>query len=131
MYDFDLGDLDELGWDQFVETSWESVFVGYRSATGIRTIGRRWRDLLQGGLGCSEEVADALVREQVIFRQDRDLMKVRDPEQLLAAMDQVLSDMGDTLADLPEIRPADRPELLAAHARLREFLREQSGETGG
>jgi hypothetical protein len=130
MYEFDLGDIDELGWDQFVENSWESVFVGYRSSTGIRTLGRRWRDLLQGGIGCSEEIADALVREQVIFRQDRDLMTIRDPEQLLAAMDRVLADMGDSLASLAELRPADRPGLLAAHATLQAFLREQAGETG-
>lgn len=129
MYDFDLGDLDELGWDRFVANGWESIFVGYRSNSGIRTIGRRWRDFLQGGLGCPEEVADALVRDQVVIRQDRDLIAIRDPEQLLAAMDQVLRDMGNDLADLTWVRPADRSRLLAGHASLVTYLDELSGRT--
>jgi hypothetical protein len=129
MYEFDLGDLDELGFDKFVANGWESIFVGYHSNSGIRTIGRRWRDLLQGSLGCREEVADELVRDQVIIRQDRDLMAIRDPEELLAAMAQVLADMGADLADSIEVRPADRPRLMAAYARLREILIEPDDET--
>ena len=126
MYEFDLSDLDELGWDQFVASGWESVFVGYWCGSGIRTIGRRWRDLLQGSLGCSQEMADELVGEQVVMRQDRDLMAIRDPELLLAAMDQVLRDMGEDLAGQPLLRPADRQGLLAAHARLLARLAEQA-----
>jgi hypothetical protein len=129
MYEFDLGDLDELGWDKFVENGWESIFVGYHSNSGIRTIGRRWRDLLQGSLGCPEDLADVLVRDQVIIRQDRDLMAIRDPEELLAAMAQVLDDMGADLADSMEVRPADRSRLVAAYARLRDSLVEPDEDT--
>jgi hypothetical protein len=124
VYNSDLEDIEEIGWDRFICGAWESIFVGYRSTVGIRSIGRRWSDLLQAGLGCSEEIADLLLRDQVIVRQDRDLMTIKDPEQLLAAMDQVLTDIGSDLAELPEIRPSDRDRLLAAHHALREFLRE-------
>jgi hypothetical protein len=130
VYDNDIADVEEIGWDRFVSGAWESIFVGYRSMSGIRTIGRRWSDLLQAGLGCSEEIADLLVRSQVVMRQDRDLMAVRDPEQLLAGMDQVLADVGDELTSLPEIQPADRAVLLASHARLRGFLRDGVLEPG-
>jgi hypothetical protein len=130
MYESDLQDIEELGWDRFITGVWGSIFVGYRSGSGIRTICRRWSDLLQAGLGCTEELADDLVRAQVIFRQDRDLMVIRDPEELLAAMHEVLADMGADLADpdsdagLPPIPPAGRAQLLAAHDRLCQFLRD-------
>ena len=58
------------------------------------------------------------------MRQDRDLMTIKDPEKLLAAMDEVLADIGADIAELPEIRPSDRDRLVAAHRALREFLRE-------
>jgi hypothetical protein len=51
-------------------------------------------------------------------------MTIKDPERLLAAMDEVLGDIGVDIAELPEIRPSDRDRLLAAHSALREFLRE-------
>jgi hypothetical protein len=125
MYDNDPEDIAEIGWDRFVSGSWESIFAGYRSISGIRTLGRRWSDLLQGGLGCSQEVADLLVGTQVMQRQDRDLMVIRDPEQLLLAMDEVLADMGADLSELGELGTGDRAALLSAHARLRSFLREE------
>jgi len=121
VYDSDIGDIEEIGWDRFVTGAWESIFMGYRSS-GIRTIGRRWSDLLQAGLGCSQDVADLLVRSEVVLRQDRDLMTMRDPEQLLAAMGEVLTDIRADLASLAEIPPGERAALLAAHARLRSFL---------
>jgi hypothetical protein len=124
VYYSDAEDIEELGWDRFVSGIWETIFVEYRATGGIRSICRRWSDLLQGGLGCSQEVADELVRGQVIMRLDRDLMAIKDPEQLLAAMDEVLADIGADLADLDEIRPADRAELITAHRELRGFLRE-------
>ena len=58
MYYSDLQDIEEIGWDRFVSGAWETIFVGYRSTIGIRSIARRWSDLLQAGLGCSQEVAD-------------------------------------------------------------------------
>lgn len=135
MYDFGLADLGELSWDEFVSSGWESIFVGYRSSSGIRTIARRWRDLLQGALGSTEDVADALVRDQVMVRQDRDLIAIRDPEQLLSAMRQVLRDMGEDLAEVAWIRPAERDRLVAAHARLLDYLYDEEDEepelTGG
>jgi hypothetical protein len=124
MYYSDLDDIEEIGWDRFVCDAWEAIFVAYRSTAGIRSIGRRWSDLLQAGLGCSEETADLLLRDQVVARQDRDLMTIKDPERLLAAMDEVLADIGADAAELPEIRPSDRDRIVAAHRELREFLRE-------
>jgi hypothetical protein len=124
VYFSDLEDIEEIGWDRFICGAWEAIFVGYRSMAGIRSIARRWSDLLQAGLGCSEEIADLLLREQVVVRQDRNLMTIKDPERLLGAMDEVLSDIGADIAELPEIGPSDRDRLLAAHRALREFLRE-------
>jgi hypothetical protein len=123
VYYADTADIDELGWDRFVTGAFEAIFVGYRSTAGIRTICRRWSDLLQAGLTCSEEVADELVRAQVMLRQDRDLMAIRDAERLLVAMDEVLADIGADLADL-DVSPADRAHLLTAHRELRRFLRD-------
>jgi hypothetical protein len=124
VYFSDPEDIEEIGWDRFIYGAWEAIFVSYRSTKGIRSIARRWSDLLQAGLGCSEEMADLLLREQVVVRQDRNLMTIKDPERLLAAMDEVLADIGGDIAELPEIRPSERDRLLAAHCGLREFLRE-------
>jgi hypothetical protein len=135
VYDGDVQDIDEIGWDRFVSEVWESIFVGYRSASGIRTICRRWSDLLQGGLGCTEELADELVRDLVMIPQDRDLMIIRDPEQLLAAMHEVLGEVGAALAEAeagwPPVPPAELAELLAAHARLCQFLRDGVADAAG
>jgi hypothetical protein len=122
VYDNDLADIEEIGWDRFIYGAWEAIYLGYRSS-GVRSIGRRWSDLLQAGLGCTQELADVLVRDQVIVRQDRDLMAIKDSEQLLAAMDEVLSDIGSELGELAGIAPADRESLLAAYQKLAEFLR--------
>jgi hypothetical protein len=124
VYDSDLADIDEIGWDRFICDAWEAIFLGYRSFGGIRSIGRRWSDLLQAGLGCSEEVADTVVRYQVVIRQDRDLMAIKDPQRLLAAMDEVLADIGSELVELAGISPADRERLLDAHRALTAFLEE-------
>ncbi len=129
VYESDLQDIAEIGWDRFITEVWESIFVGCRTA-GIRTICRRWSDLVQAGLGCSQELADELVRVEVMIRQDRDLMAIRDPEELLAAMHEVLADMRADLADpdpdagLLPIPPGQREGLLTAHARLCRFLRD-------
>jgi len=124
VYYGDTSDIEELGWDRFISGAWETIFVEYRSTAGIRSIGRHWSDLLQAGLGCSQDVADELVRAQVVIRQDRDLMSIRDPERLLAAMDEVLADIGADLVDLDEVRPAERADLMTAHQELRAFLRD-------
>jgi hypothetical protein len=121
VYDNDLTDIEEIGWDRFIYGAWEAIYLAYRSS-GVRSIGRRWSDLLQAGLGCPEEIADTLVRDQVIVRQDRDLMAIKDPQALLAAMAEVLADIGSELRELAGISPADREILLAAHQKLAEFL---------
>ena len=51
------------------------------------------------------------------MRQDRDLMTIKDPERLLAAMDEVLADIGADIAELPEIRPSDRDRLAGGAPR--------------
>jgi hypothetical protein len=132
VYDNDLADIEEIGWDRFIYGAWEAIFLGYRSFGGIRSIGRRWSDLLQAGLGCPEETADILVRDQVIVRQDRDLMAIKDPERLVGAMAEVLADIGSELGELAGITPADRERLQAAHQRLTEFVQENflAGLTG-
>jgi hypothetical protein len=124
MYDSDQTDIEEIGWDRFICGAWESIFLGYRSATGIRSIGRRWSDLIQAGLRCPQDLADLLVRDQVIVRQDRDLMAIRDADRLLTSMSEVLADIGTELAELAGISPEDRDRLLAAHAELTAFLDE-------
>jgi hypothetical protein len=137
VYYAETADVEELGWDRFVAGAFEAIFVGYRSTAGIRTICRRWSDLLQAGLGCSEELADELVRSQVMVRQDRDLMAIRDAEQLLTAMDEVLADVGGELAETDEVSGPARVDLLAAHRELRGFLRDrfltadEAAESGG
>jgi hypothetical protein len=123
VYDNDLADVEEIGWDRFICGAWEAIFLGYRSG-GIRSIGRSWSDLLQAGIGCPEETADILVRDQVIIRQDRDLMAIKDPQRLLTAMAEVLADIGSELGELAGITPGDRERLLAGHQRLTEFLQE-------
>jgi hypothetical protein len=35
----------------------------------LRTLGRRWSDLIEAGLGCSQEVADRLVNAVVVNNQ--------------------------------------------------------------
>jgi hypothetical protein len=124
MYDYSQSDLDELGWDKFVTYAWQSIFVGYRRFTTIRTLGRRWSDLLQGGIGCTEELADELVRLEIIMYEGRAALPSKDPIFVLNVMDQVLGAMGADLAAVEWIRPDDRDQLLARHARLRAFVRE-------
>jgi hypothetical protein len=66
VYDHDPDDVAVLGWEEFTLQQWESIFFGYRSWAGLRTLGRRWSDLIEAGLGCSQEVADRLVNAVVI-----------------------------------------------------------------
>jgi hypothetical protein len=124
MYDYSQADLEELGWDRFVTDAWQSIFVGYRKFTTIRTLGRRWSDLLQGGIGCTQELADELVRIEIMMDEGRAALPSRDPMFVLGAMDEVLADMGADLAEVEWVRPGDRDELVARLARLRAFVRE-------
>jgi hypothetical protein len=128
MYENDPADLAEIGWEKFVTSIWESIFVGYQTGRGVRTLGRRWSDLLQAGMGCSQELADELVRLEIVQREDRVTLRRRDPLEMLDAMDGILADMGEDLAEVEDVRPRERAQLVAGLARLRGFLRESAAE---
>jgi hypothetical protein len=100
MYDHDPQDIDLLGWPEFIARQWESIFVGYRTGSGLRRTGRRWSDLFQAGLGCSQELADELVRAQIIDRVDRNLEDAYRSDDLLAAMYGVVADLPEGLKEL-------------------------------
>ncbi len=72
---------------------------------------------MQAGLGCSQEMADLLVRNQIVARVDRDLEGMASSLDVIAGMYDVLTDMR---ADLVELIGEGRaaPGLLDAHARL-------------
>jgi hypothetical protein len=127
VYYQDPQDLEDLGWDRVVSRIWETMFVGYRSTAGIRTIARHWSDLLQVGAGCSPELADLLVRDRVVAREDQDLFAIRDAVALLTAMARILDDIGADLAEIPGVAPADRAALLAGHQAVAELLRDEFG----
>jgi|HubBroStandDraft_4_1064222.scaffolds.fasta_scaffold03194_10 hypothetical protein len=130
MYDHEPLDLTELGWDRFVTDVWQSIFVGYRGFTGIRTLCRRWSDLLQGGLGCSPDLADALVRGEVMDVEVRTKLGSKDPMTLLAGMDEVLGDMRADLAEFSDVAPDERARLITEMDRLRSFLADNvAGDT--
>ena len=117
MYDHDREDIDVLGLEEFILRQWESLFLGYRSSS-VRTIARRWCDLLEAGLGCSQDLADELVRNEIVGREDRHLFGARDSTALLEEMTGVLEGFADALIQMPQI-PADQlADLLKRHARL-------------
>ena len=132
MYDHDLEELAALGWEEFVARQWESIFAGYRARAGLRRICRRWSDLLEVGLGCSQELADLLVRREIIDRADRDLEGLTDAGALVAGMAGVVADVRAELEQLEPVQPGPAATLLAAHARLLAFLRAYAfGDDGG
>lgn len=122
MYDHDPEDVTALGWEEFIARQWESIFAGYRARAGLRRICRRWSDLLEVGLGCSQDVADLLVRNEIIDRADRDLEGIRDAGALVAGMAGVLADVRTELEELVG-DAVQATGLLAAHARLLSFVR--------
>jgi hypothetical protein len=123
VYDHDLEELVALGWEEFIARQWESIFAGYRARAGLRRIGRRWSDLFEIGLGCSQELADLLVRREIIDRADRDLEGLTDAGALVAGMAGVVADVREELRELETVQPGPAAALLAAHARLLVFLR--------
>jgi hypothetical protein len=122
VYDHDPEDVAALGWEEFIARQWESIFAGYRSNTGLRKVGRRWSDLLEAGLGCSQDVADLLVRNEIIDRADRDLEGAIDAHALVAGMLAVLADVRTDLLEVTGV-PDGAAGLLEAHARLLSFVR--------
>jgi len=123
VYDHDPEEVESLGWEEFIARQWESIFTGYRSWTGLRRMGRRWSDLLEAGLGCSQDLADQLVRTQVIDRPDRDLEGAGDAQAVVAKMAGVVADVRGDLADLDRENPELSARLLDQHARLVSFIR--------
>jgi len=127
VYDHDPDEVTELGWEEFILRQWELIFTGYRTWTGLRTQGRRWTDLVEAGLGCSQEIAEQLVNATVIGGPDRNLEGIRDPAAVVSGMTAALADMpaalADTqLADTQGLAPAAIGELLSQHARLLSFI---------
>ena len=100
MYEHDQQELDDLGWEEFITRQWESIYVGYRSWTGLRRQGRRWTDLLEAGLGCPQDVAEWLVGRHVIHGPERGLLDSRDGQVIVAGMLGVLTDLREGLAEL-------------------------------
>ena len=123
VYDHDPGEVEELGWEEFMARQWESIFIGYRSWAGLRKMGRRWSDLIEAGLGCSQEVADRLVKDGLIEGPDRGLQEVADAQTVVSGMIGVLEDVRADLVRMAELEPEVSASLLKRHARLLRFAR--------
>ena len=123
VYDHDPSEVEELGWEEFLARQWESIFIGYRSWVGLRRMGRRWSDLIEAGLGCSQEIADRLVQSGLIDGPDRGLQGVTDAQAEVSGMIGVLADMRADLAAMAELEPDVPASLLDRHARLLRFVR--------
>ena len=125
MYDHDLSELADLGREEFLRRQWDSVYTAYRTGRGRRTLCRGWADLLEAGLDCSQDLADLLVRTEILDRADRDLEGTADPRLLVTGMSQVIADVRADLLELgpEELGPA-LPGLLDRHAALQDFLRD-------
>lgn len=119
VYDHELSEVEVLGWEGFISRQWESIFVGYRSWTGLRKMGRLWSDLIEVGLECSQDVADRLVRSGLIDGPDRGLPGLKDPRAIVSGMIGVLADLPAVMA---ELEPEVSARLLGEHARLLGFI---------
>ena len=120
VYDHDLQEVEELGWEEFIARQWDSIFVGYRSWSGMRTIARRWSDLIEAGLGCSQEIADQLVQAEIINGPDRGL-EGADAAAVVSGMVAVLADVRMDLAE-SALDPQAAAKLLDQHDKLLRFL---------
>ena len=139
MYDHDLGELEDLGWDEFVRRQWDAVYTAYRTGRGRRTLCRGWADLIEAGLSCSQALADLLVRTEILDRADRDLEGTVDPRALVIGMTEVIADVRVDLLELGleeprsrELGAAQLAGLLDRQAALLGFVRDYAGvdETG-
>ena len=130
MYDHEPDDVSVLGWEDFILEQWESIFFGYRSWAGLRTLGRRWSDLIEAGLGCSPEVADALVSAGVINGPDR-INGAGDAAAVVSGMTDVLARIQGALGDVAGLEPGVTATLLKQHARLLSFIRAQASNRDG
>jgi len=125
VYDHDPGDVALLGWEDFILRQWESIFIGYRSWTGLRTLGRRWCDLIEAGLGCSQELADRLVNAAVINGPD-DLEGAADAAAIVSGMTDVLARIPTALTDMTDLEPGVTATLLRRHEVLLGFIHAQA-----
>jgi hypothetical protein len=123
VYDHDSAAVEELGWEKFVAGQWESIFAGYRSWVGLRATGRRWSDLFEAGLGCSQDVADRLVRIVIINGPERRLEGAADAQALVSGMIGVVADVRAALDGMADLGPARSRRLLDRHAQLLRFVR--------
>jgi hypothetical protein len=126
VYDHDPHDVALLGWEEFTLRQWESIFSGYRSWTGRRTLGRRWSDLIEAGLGCSQELADRLVNAAVINGPDGDLEGAADAAAIVSGMTDVLARIPAALADMADLEPGLAATLLKQYEHLLSFIRAQA-----
>ena len=123
MYDHDREEVELLGWEEFIAFQWESIFIGYRSWVGRRSIARRWSDLFEVGLGCPQEIADWLARTEIMDRADHDLEGAANAEALVSGMIGVVADLRADLAEMSEPGPGLPGKILDQHARLLRFVR--------
>jgi hypothetical protein len=122
VYDHEPEEVDALGWEEFVTRQWESIFAGYRSKAGLRRMCRRWSDLIEVGLGCSQEIADLLVKAEIVGRGDRDLEGTTDSQGLVAEMTDVLADLRTDLLQMDEMDTELAERLLGQHTLLLRFI---------
>jgi hypothetical protein len=129
VYDHEPDDVSALGWEEFILRQWESIFFAYRSWAGLRTLGRRWSDLIEAGLGCSPAVADRLVNAVVINGPDR-VDGAGDAAAIVSGMTEVLARIHGALGDVAGPEPAAAATLLERHARLLGFIQAQTSSRG-
>jgi hypothetical protein len=126
VYDHDPDDVAVLGWEDFIVQLWESIFLGYRSWTGLRTLGRRWSDLIEVGLDCSQQVADRLVSAAVINDPNRFMDGAGDAAAIVSGMTGVLARIPAVLSEMADLEPGVSATLLSQHARLLRFIQAQA-----
>jgi hypothetical protein len=124
VYDHDPDEVELLGWEEFIARQWESIFAGYRSWVGRRSMRHRWSDLFEVGLGCPQETASGLATAEIINRADRELEDTGDnAEALVSGMIEVVADVRDHLAEMDQRGPGLSDKILDQHAKLLSFLR--------
>jgi hypothetical protein len=126
VYDHDPAYVAVVGWEEFALRQWESIFFAYRSWAGLRTLGRRWSDLIEAGLGCSQEVADRLVKAAVINGPAHPMDGAGDAAEIVSGMTEVLARIPAALSDMTGLEPGVTATLLKQHARLLTFIQAQA-----
>jgi hypothetical protein len=124
VYEHDPDEVEVLGWEEFIARQWESIFIGYRSWVGRRSMGRRWSDLFEAGLSCSQEIAGRLARAEIMDRADRDLEgAAANVEALVSGMIGVVAALRADLVEMGELGADLSGEILDQHTRLLSFVR--------